>query len=515
LVNEQNFWLLDNQFSPQVFTPLEQDLIAISMNYGGVSTDVQSTPNAYNFVDGYLYTHAEEDKDRLNVNPNANSAEMMGKESAWRNTYLPEIQSNLKPMRQVIFKESNLSELSQHFTYLLEIYHRHWELHEQFQFPSIRSYWIDTYQELCDQPYTLQTEILLTGTSNLTEELLTGITDLAKFIQTPGDVRSAIRSHPPEEALAILTTTDDGFAFLKNLLDFIADFGLRTGHGFGSPFSWRTPTWLEEPAQVLAILHPYLDTEIAKFAENASALREKRESFQNEIMETLKNDTDRNQFLTALDLARNNATNRENHNFFIEQMTNGYIRICLTELADRLVNNDTLTTKDDIFFLNLEQVMAVISGVTVPDLTRIIETNRTEHENQAEITPPKRLDASSAKIQENETNISSSKFSLKGVPASAGITTGRARVIDSTDSIPMIDSSDIIVTKNAGPMWIPLLPSIDALVLDYGEIASHAPILMREYQIPCVIQTQNGTNMINNGQTITIDGTNGIIHLEK
>ena len=118
-------------------------------------------------------------------------------------------------------------------------------------------------------------------------------------------------------------------------------------------------------------------------------------------------------------------------------------------------------------------------------------------------------------LNQTGVNISSSKFSLKGVPASAGITTGRARVIDSTDSIPMIASGDIIVTKNAGPMWIPLLPSIDALVLDYGEIASHAPILMREYQIPCVIQTQNGTNMINNGQTISIDGTNGIIHLEK
>lgn len=498
-----------------MFTPLEQDLIAISMNYGGVSADVQSTPNAYKFIDGYLHTQADENEDHLNLDPNVNTAEMVRNENAWSNTYLPEIQSNLEPMRQVIFKESNLSELSQHFTYLLEIYRRHWELHEQLQFPSIRSYWINTYEEVCRQPYTLQTEILLTGTPNLTKELLTGITDLAQFIQTPGDVRSAIRSHPPEEALAILTTTEDGFAFLKKLLDFIADFGLRSGHGFGSSFSWRTPTWLEEPAQVLAILHPYLDTDIAQFAENTNALRKKREAVQNEILETLKSDNDRNQFLTALDLARNNVTNHENHNFFIEQMTNGYIRICLTELADRLVNNDVLTTKDDIFFLNLEQVMAVISNGTVPDLTGIIETKRIEHENQTEITPPEGLDASSVKIEENKTNISSPKNSLMGVAASAGTITGRARVIDSRDSIPMIDSGDIIVTENAGPMWVPLIPSMQALVLDYGEITSHTSTVTREYQIPCVIQTQNGTNIINNGQTITIDGTNGIIHLEK
>ena len=125
MVSEQNSWLLDNQIPPQVFTPLEQDLIAISMNYGGVSADVQSTPNASKFIDGYLHTQADENEDHLSLDPNVNTAEIVRNQNAWSNTYLPEIQSNLEPMRQVIFKESNLSELSQHFTYLLEIYRRH------------------------------------------------------------------------------------------------------------------------------------------------------------------------------------------------------------------------------------------------------------------------------------------------------------------------------------------------------------------------------------------------------
>ena len=514
MVNDKTLWLLDRQFAPQAFTPLEQDLIAICMNFGGVLTDIQPTSIEHKFIDGYLYTRTDANKGDLSSEPYIHSVDVTPDANAWQNKYLPEIQSNLNRMRQVIFKDSSLTELSQHFTYLMEIYRRHWELHEQLRFPLLRSYWIKQYEELHGQKYDVETELLLTGTSNLTKDLLSGMIDLAQFIQTPGDIRSAIRSHPPEEALALLTTTKDGFEFLKRLLDFIADFGLRTGHGFGSPFSWRTPTWLEEPAQLLAFLHPYLDVDLTRLAESANTLRKKRENLEQEITATINNANDKNRFLTSLAVARENVINSENHNFFIEQMTNGYIRICLTESADRLVDEKVFSNQDDIFFLNLEQVMAVISGSTVPDLTGMIRARRIEHENYSEIKPPTTLETSSANIEHDRSPLPS-KDLLGGVGASEGIVTGRARIIDSLQPIPMIDSEDIIVTQNAGPMWIPLFPSIKGLVLDYGSIASHAAIITREYQIPCVIQTYEGTSLIRDGQKLTVDGTNGIIRLEK
>ena len=92
--------------------------------------------------------------------------------------------------------------------------------------------------------------------------------------------------------------------------------------------------------------------------------------------------------------------------------------------------------------------------------------------------------------------------------------TGTARVIANSELVPDIKPGEILVAHNAGPLWTPLFPALAGLVLNEGAVLLHAAIVAREYRLPAVMQTQIATEVIADGQTITVDGTNGVVYLE-
>jgi phosphoenolpyruvate synthase/pyruvate phosphate dikinase len=63
------------------------------------------------------------------------------------------------------------------------------------------------------------------------------------------------------------------------------------------------------------------------------------------------------------------------------------------------------------------------------------------------------------------------------------------------------------------PVWSVLFPSIGALVTDTGGILSHPAIIAREYGLPAVVGTGNGTLALHDGQLVTVDGTSGIVQV--
>ena len=78
---------------------------------------------------------------------------------------------------------------------------------------------------------------------------------------------------------------------------------------------------------------------------------------------------------------------------------------------------------------------------------------------------------------------------------------------------PDIERGDILVARNAGQDWTPILPLLGGIVLDEGAVFQHAALIAREYRIPCVLQTREATTAITDGQRITIDGGAGVVEL--
>ena len=107
----------------------------------------------------------------------------------------------------------------------------------------------------------------------------------------------------------------------------------------------------------------------------------------------------------------------------------------------------------------------------------------------------------------------SSPNAIRGTPASPGRATGRARIVRSTDEFGSVAAGEILVCRATTPAWTPLFARIAAVVTDVGSVAAHASIIAREYGIPAVVATGDGTARIVDGSRITVDGGAGLVML--
>jgi pyruvate,water dikinase len=69
----------------------------------------------------------------------------------------------------------------------------------------------------------------------------------------------------------------------------------------------------------------------------------------------------------------------------------------------------------------------------------------------------------------------------------------------------------VLVTPYTNPAWTPLFAHAAAVVVDTGGVTSHAAIIAREYQIPAVMATVEGTRRLADGQRVRVDGTRGLV----
>ena len=100
---------------------------------------------------------------------------------------------------------------------------------------------------------------------------------------------------------------------------------------------------------------------------------------------------------------------------------------------------------------------------------------------------------------------------IKGLSGSRGVVTGTAKVILKLADAAKLKPGNILVTKATSPLWTPFIHVASAIVTDIGGTLSHAAIVSREYGIPAVVGTKIATKKIKSGQTITVDGNNGLV----
>ncbi len=102
------------------------------------------------------------------------------------------------------------------------------------------------------------------------------------------------------------------------------------------------------------------------------------------------------------------------------------------------------------------------------------------------------------------------KLLTTGTAIGQKIASGTARVISRIDESRHFNEGDILVTEMTDPDWVPLLKKASAVVTNSGGRTCHVAIVSRELGIPAVIATRNATTMIHDGDTVTVDCSQGI-----
>jgi phosphoenolpyruvate synthase/pyruvate phosphate dikinase len=100
----------------------------------------------------------------------------------------------------------------------------------------------------------------------------------------------------------------------------------------------------------------------------------------------------------------------------------------------------------------------------------------------------------------------------EGTAASSGRTMGVGRVILDPHGAHL-EPGEILVAPSTDPGWTPLFLTAGGLVMEMGGPMSHGAIVAREYGIPAVVGAPSATEAITTGQTITVDGSSGIVLL--
>lgn len=102
---------------------------------------------------------------------------------------------------------------------------------------------------------------------------------------------------------------------------------------------------------------------------------------------------------------------------------------------------------------------------------------------------------------------------LRGYPASLGKVRGVARIIrvSQVDKFNTLKSGEILVSDATVPEMTPIMKKAAAIVTDFGGVTSHAAIVCREMNIPCVVGTRSATEKISDGMKLEVDAFKGIV----
>ncbi|MFE6965272.1 PEP/pyruvate-binding domain-containing protein [Agromyces sp. NPDC057679] len=98
-----------------------------------------------------------------------------------------------------------------------------------------------------------------------------------------------------------------------------------------------------------------------------------------------------------------------------------------------------------------------------------------------------------------------------GTPASAGRARGPVRIVHGPDDFHLIRQGDVLVCPTTAPSWSPILGQVAAVVADHGGVLSHPAIIAREFGIPAIVGTGDGTSRLQDGEVVLVDGTEGTV----
>lgn len=102
-----------------------------------------------------------------------------------------------------------------------------------------------------------------------------------------------------------------------------------------------------------------------------------------------------------------------------------------------------------------------------------------------------------------------------GTVAMQGNTFGKAKIIKLRKDYSKIKKGNIIILPMSTPDIIPFLKEVKGIITDEGGLTSHASIIAREMNIPCIVGTKTSTSIFKDNEMILLNATKGFAKKTK
>lgn len=286
------------------------------------------------------------------------------------------------------------------------------------------------------------------------------------------------------------------------LLEFLDAYGDRSVR----EAELSTPRWREDPASLFAMLEaalrgPAIDPDAAParsrlLADRTMAKLEASLSrFQVGGVRLL---VARTQHFTRL---------RERMRAWVTR-TLGMIRAIALHVDARLRRIDPSLPEGSVFFCTYDELNGALARGRA-DIGHVLRLRRAEYlRDVARPDPPPSFVGRPPPV----TLPPSDGPRLEGLPASAGVVEGNARVLGAGgEGIGALEAGEILVARTTDVGLSPLFLVAAGLVTELGGPLSHAAIVAREYGLPAVVNVEGATRSIRTGDRLRIDGDRGVI----
>jgi pyruvate,water dikinase len=198
----------------------------------------------------------------------------------------------------------------------------------------------------------------------------------------------------------------------------------------------------------------------------------------------------------------------------------GRVRTILRELGKRLHADGQLEAPEEVFYLELGEVLATWESTgTILDLSALAKQRCGEFEAyRAEAVPPDRFETHGPvhrythfEDTRKEEPVDASG-QLKGIGACPGKVTGRVRVVLDPRGA-RLESGEILVALQTDPGWVILFPAASGLLVERGSLLSHSAIVSRELRLPCIVSLPHITTTLKTGDLVEMDGSTGLVRI--
>jgi rifampicin phosphotransferase len=535
----EGFWAFDKMHAPRPLHPLSQDLVMSTLAVGFTKAQAEydcpvvASNQAINHY-FYMAFHPHPDEavveDRMSryLDTLDEKVPLVGKR--WTNEWLPMIRGRNESERDADYSKMTNAELLTKFDDMKDWMTEMWYVHGHINFALVSGAKLsDLYADIMQPDDPTEAYQILQGYHTRPVDAAHGLWRLSRVVRDSASLHQVFDENHPRDLARKLGETDEGRAFLDQLQAYLYDFGWRSD----AVYDIADVPWRENPSIPLGNIARYINMpdEDDPMIQYERAVKH-REDLTAKIQAKLADDPEqRAKFDELFDAAQYAVPLTEDHAFYIDQMGVVLLRTFCLAVGDALARDGVIADRSDVFFLYQDEVRDALANggdqkATVNERRASVEAAAAASPPGAIGTPPPPpqpggfvdpfMDAIVTRLlgikppAEGEVD----PAVIDGVAGSPGIYRGVARVVKSLDEASDLEDGEIMVCEMTLPPWVPMFSIAGAVVSDVGGVMSHCAIVAREFGIPAVVGTVDGTTRITSGQVITVDGIKGDVYLD-
>ncbi|MEP7045545.1 MAG: rifamycin-inactivating phosphotransferase [Ilumatobacteraceae bacterium] len=345
---------------------------------------------------------------------------------------------------------------------------------------------------------------------NITSEMGLALLDVADVIRPHPDVVAYLQHVEDEDFLERVAAFEGGREARDAIRAYLERFGMRCV----GEIDITRPRWAERPTTLVPIILGNIKNfgpgeAERRFERGRQAAWRKRQDVARRLRALPDGEQKADAVERRIDRVRTFAGYREYPKYGFVSRYFVY-KQALSKEAARLVHAGVLRANDDIYFLTLQELAEVVRTKHADD-ELIVKRKNAFHSYRA-LTPPRVLTSDGEVVAGAYRRDDLPPGALVGLPVSTGTVEGRARVVmDIADAD--LDAGDILVTAYTDPSWTPLFVTITGLVTEVGGLMTHGAVIAREYGLPAVVGVEHATGVIQDGQRIRVNGTEGYVEI--